>query len=114
MEALDELLGFLRRGIDWIFSFIILVWTWVIDQIASVPWSNLGALVWWKQIVLVSVGGGVGYFLYRAGREILDAGQKTLASLTTLLATFVKTLIPIAIAGLVAAAGAWTINTVQM
>ncbi len=114
MEVLDQLLGFLRQGIDWIFSFILLVWNWVIDQIASVPWSDLGSLIWWKQIMLLLVGGGVGFFLYRAGMEILVAGQQALTALATLLATFVKTLIPIMLAGLVAAAGAWAINSVQL
>jgi hypothetical protein len=113
MDLLDQLIDFVSNGINFTIGFIQSVWNWVINQISSVPWNNLGSLVWWKQLLLLGVAGGVGYFFYMAGREIIDAGQKALSSFTSLLSVFVKTLIPIALAGLVAAAGAWAINSVQ-
>src|SRR5262249_52419780 len=106
-------IGFVRDGVDFIFSFIQSVWNWVSTQISSVPWSHLGDLVWWKKILLVAIAGGVGYFFYMAGEELFVAGPKTLTSFAGLLGTFVKTLAPIALAGLVAAAGAWAINSVR-
>ena len=54
------------------------------------------------------------YLLYRAGRELLEAGEKALAALATLLAVFVRTLPPILLAGAAASAGAWVINHVNL
>jgi hypothetical protein len=68
----------------------------------------------WKVILLVVVGCVVVYFLYRAGRELLEAGEKALSAFATLLTVFVKTLPPILIAGVAAAAGAWVINHVNL
>jgi hypothetical protein len=52
------------------------------------------------------------YFLYRAIRELLEAGEKALSAFATLLAVLIKTLPPAVLAGLAAAAGAWVVNNV--
>jgi hypothetical protein len=58
--------------------------------------------------------GIVAYFLFRAARELFAAGEKAFSAFLTLLTVFAKTVPPILIAGLAAAAGAWVVNHVQM
>ncbi len=113
MQFIDQLLRFLRQGIAAIFTFIDLIWRWSVQQIMAVPWHELGALPLWKQLLLVLVAGTVVYLLYRAIRELLEAGEKALAAFATLLTVLIKTLPPALLAGLAAAAGAWVINNIS-
>ena len=114
MQILNQLLQFLKQAFSAIFNFIQTIWQWSVAQILAVPWHQLGSLPWWKVIILVVTGVVVFYLLYRAGRELLEAGEKALAALATLLAVFVRTLPPILLAGAAAAAGAWVINHVNL
>lgn len=113
MNLLDQLLQFLLDGIRWIVSFIQLIWSWSVTQIANVPWEALGDLPIWKMVILALTAGGVGFLLYRAGKILFEAGEGTLKALSTLLSAFVQTLVPVLLAGLVATAGAWIINNVN-
>ena len=113
MQFIDQLLRFLRQGIAAIFSFVELIWRWAVQQILAVPWSELGALPLWKQLLLVLTAGTVIYLLYKAIRELLEAGEKALAAFATLLTVLVKTLPPALLAGLAAAAGAYVINNIN-
>ena len=113
MEFVDQLIAFLRDGIAAIFRFVEIVWTWSIAQIRAVPWGSLGDLHILEQILLVLVAGVVIYLLYRAARELFDAAQNALAAFATLLGAIVRTLAPVLVAGLTAAAGAWIINNVS-
>lgn len=113
MQFLDQLLNFLRQGLAAIFRFVESIWRWTVEQIMSVPWNALSELELWKQLLLVIVAGAVIYLLYRAARELLEAGEKVLSAFAALLTVFVKTLPPILIAGLVAAGGAWVVNNVS-
>jgi hypothetical protein len=112
MQFIDQLLNFLRTGLSAIFRFVETIWRWSVQQIFGVPWNSLGDLPLWKQLLLVVVAGVVLYFLYKAIKELLDAGEKALAAFATLLTVFVKTLPPILLAGIAAAAGAWVVNNV--
>ncbi len=112
MQFLDQLLNFLRTGLSAIFRFVETIWRWSVQQIFGVPWNALGDLPLWKQLLLVVVAGVVLYFLYKAIKELLEAGEKALAAFATLLTVFVKTLPPILLAGIAAAAGAWVVNNV--
>lgn len=114
MQFLNQLLQFLQQGLAAIFRFIQAIWQWSVGQMLAVPWDRLGDLPFWKVIVVVVIGCVVVYFLYRAARELLDAGEKALSAFATLLTVFVKTLPPILIAGVAAAAGAWVINHVNL
>jgi hypothetical protein len=114
MQIINQLLQFLKQAISAIFNFIQTIWHWSVAQILAVPWQQLGNLPWWKVIILVVTGIVVFYLLYRAGRELLEAGEKALAALATLLAVFVRTLPPVLLAGAAAAAGAWVINHVNI
>jgi hypothetical protein len=113
MQLIDQLLNFIRTGLSAVFRFIELVWRWAVQQILSVPWGALGELPLWKQLLLVIVAAAVIYLLYRAIREMLDAGEKALVAIATLLTVMIKTLPPAILAGLAAAAGAYVINNVN-
>ena len=114
MQIVNQLLQFLKQAISAIFNFIQTIWQWSVTQILAVPWQQLGTLPWWKVIILVVTGVVVFYLLYRAGKELLEAGEKALSAFVTLLTVFVRTLPPILLAGGAAAAGAWVINHVNL
>lgn len=114
MQFLNQLLGFLQQGIAAVFRFIRSIWSWSEAQIRSVPWENLGALDIWKILVLIVVAGLIIYLLYKSLKELLEAGQKALAAFATLLSVFIQTLVPVLLAGIVAAVGAWVINNVNL
>ena len=114
MQFLNQLLQFLQQGLAAIFRFVQSIWQWSVSQILAVPWDGLNDMPFWKVILLVAIACVVIYFLYRAGRELMEAGEKALSAFATLLTVFVKTLPPILIAGLAAAAGAWVINHVNL
>lgn len=109
MQFVNQLIQFLQQGIAAIFRFVQLVWTWSVGQITKaidLPW---GSMPIWKQALMVLVAIGVIYVLYRAARELWEAGEKALGALATLLMVFVRTLPLILIAGLIAAGGAWLV-----
>jgi hypothetical protein len=114
MQFLNQLLQLLQQGLAAIFRFIGSIWQWTIAQVSAVPWNRLNELSLIKVILLVAVAAAVVYLLYRAGRELLEAGEKLLSAFVTVLTVFVKTLPYILIAGVVAAAGAWVINHVNI
>src|ERR1700720_2814931 len=114
MQFINQLLQFLQQGLAAIFRFVQSIWQWSVAQILAVPWDRISTLPFWKIILLVVVAVVVVYFLYRAFRELLDAGEKALSAFATLLTVFVRTLPPILLAGVAAPAGAWVINHVNL
>jgi hypothetical protein len=113
MQFINQLLQFLQQGIAAIFRFIRMIWEWSLAQMRAVPWENLGALPFWKIVLLVLVAAVIIYLAYKAVRELLEAGQKALAAFATLLSVFVQTLVPILLAGIAAAVGAYIVNNVN-
>jgi phage-related protein len=110
-QVFNQLLQFLQQGIAAIFKFVQLIWTFSVGQISklvSVPWQNWPL---WKQIFLVLVIAGVVWALYKAGKELLEAGERTLAAFAGLLGVLIKTLPHIVLAGLIALGGAWFLNS---
>jgi hypothetical protein len=109
-EVFDQLLKFLQQGISAIFHFVELIWTWSVGQIsklAAVPWQEWPL---WKQLLLVLILVGVLWALYRAGRELLEAGAAILAAFAGLLGVLVQTLPNIFLAGVIALGGVWLVN----
>ena len=109
-DILNQILQFLQQGIAAIFRFIHLIWTWSVDQIsklASVPWQEWPL---WKQLLLVLIVAGVIWALYRAGRELLEAGAAILGAFAHLLGVLVRTLPHVMLAGIIALGGVWLIN----
>lgn len=113
MDLLDQLLQILMQGINWIVNLVQTIWNWSVEQIRQVPWEALGALPLWKKLLLGVIGAGVIFLAFRAGKILFEAGEKLLDAIATLLTAFVKTLVPVLLAGIVATAGAWIINNVN-
>ena len=109
-QVFDQLLKFLHEGISAIFRFVELIWTWSVGQISklmAVPWQEWPL---WKQLLLVIVLAAVIWVLFRAGRELLEAGAAILAAFASLLGVLVQTLPHVFIAGVIALGGVWLIN----
>jgi hypothetical protein len=113
MQFLNQLVNFLQQGISAIFGFIRSIWAWSMTQVRGVPWDNMSSLPLWKILLVIVVAGVVIYFLYKAIRELIEAGQKALAAFATLLSVFIQTLVPVLLAGIAAAVGAWIVNHVN-
>ncbi len=114
MDTLVQLQQLLQQALAGLFSYIHDVWQWCLDQIVAVPWDRVGSLPGSKVLLLIGCVGLVAYFLFRAARELFAAAEKAFAACLTLLTVVVKTVPPILIAGLAAAAGAWVVNHVQL
>jgi hypothetical protein len=114
MQLVNQFLQFLQQGLSAVFRFIEIIWRWSVTQIAAVPWNRLSELPWYKAVMLAICAGAVAYFLYRAARELLEAGEKALTAFVTLLTVLIRTLPPILLAGAAAAVGAWAINHVNL
>lgn len=114
MQILNQFLQFLRQAIVALFNVIQTIWQWSVKQILAVPWDRLGSLPWWKVVILAVTAALVAYLLYRAAKELLDAGEKALSAFVTLLTVFVRTLPPILLAGAAAAGGAWIVNHINL
>lgn len=113
-QFFNQLLQFLQQGISAIFRFVRLIWTWSVDQITTlvqVPWQNWPL---WRQILLVLVIGGVAWVLYKAAKELWDAGERILGAFATLLGVLVRTLPRVMIAGLIALGGVWLLNNLDL
>ncbi|MGO9543179.1 MAG: hypothetical protein ACLPPF_00050 [Rhodomicrobium sp.] len=113
MDIINQLLKLLSQGIAAIFHLIAWVWRWTIEQIVRVHWDRLNELSTLKVILLIVAGLAVVYLLYRAGRELLEAGEKLLNAFVTLVTVLVRTLPYILIAGIVAAGTAYIINNMN-
>jgi hypothetical protein len=113
-QIFDQFLQFLQQGIAAIFRFVQLVWTWSMDQITKMmqaPWESWPI---WKQIVLIVVIAVVAYFLFIAARQLWYAGVHVLAAFASFLGALVVTLPSILLAGVVALAGLWVINNLNL
>lgn len=110
-QIFNQVLQFLQQGIAAVFKFVQLIWTFSVGQITklvSVPWQNWPL---WKQVFLALVIAGVVWALYKAGKELLEAGERTLAAFAGLLGVLIKTLPHIVLAGLIALGGVWFLNS---
>src|SRR6266404_5651205 len=109
-QVFDQLLKFLHEGISAIFRFVEIIWTWSVEQISklmAVPWQEWPL---WKQFLLVLILAGVIWALYRAGRELLEAGAAILGAFAHLLGVLVRTLPHVMLAGIIALGGVWLVN----
>jgi len=112
-QVSDQSRQFLERGIDEVFRFIQLVWTWSSDQIIKVtqaPWEHWPL---WKQVLLVIVAAAVAYFLFIAAMQLWTAAINVLAAFATFIGTVIVTLPTILIAGAIALAGLWVVNNLN-
>jgi len=113
-QIFDEFLQFLQRGIAEIFRFVHLVWNWSNDQITKMmhaPWESWPL---WKQILLVIVIAVVAYVLFRAAQQLWEAAVHVLSAFASFLGALVVTLPTILVAGIIALAGLWVINNLNL
>ncbi len=113
-QIFNQLLQFLQQGIAAIFKFVQLIWTWSVGQISlltQVPWQSWPL---WKQVLLVVVIGAVAWALYKAAKELWEAGEKILAGFAALLGVLVRTLPSVIVAGLIALGGVWVLNNLDL
>jgi hypothetical protein len=113
-QILNQILQFLQDGIAAIFRFIQLVWNWSSAQIAklfSVPWESWPL---WKQFLLAVILAIVIWLLFTAVMRLWASAVRVLAAFAGLLVVLVSTLPSILLAGLVALAGLWAVNNVNL
>jgi hypothetical protein len=113
-QFFNQLLQFLQQGIAAIFRFVQLVWNWSIAEITKLAQSPWESWPLWKQILLVLIAAGVIWALFRAARELWEAGERVLAAFATLLGALVRTLPSVLIAGLIALGGLWLLNNLNL
>jgi hypothetical protein len=109
-QAFNQLLHFLQQGISAIFGFVRTIWMWSVSQITTllaVPWQEWPL---WKQILLVLVLAGVIWALYKAAKELFEAGERILSAFASLLGVLVHTLPSVMLAGVIALGGVWLMN----
>jgi hypothetical protein len=113
-QILSQLLQFLQQGISAIFRFVQLVWEWSVSQVTQltqVPWQEWPIL---KQALLVIVLAGVIWAFYKAAKDLWEAGGRVLGAFAALLSVLVKTLPNVVVAGLIAVAGVWLLNNLDL
>jgi hypothetical protein len=113
-QLFNQLIQFVQQGIAAIFRFVQLVWSWSIGQITKVTAASWQSWPLWKQILLVLVVAGVIWALYKAAKELWEAGERTLAAFAGLLGVFIKTLPHVLLAGLIALGGVWLLNNLDL
>jgi hypothetical protein len=112
-QVITQIVQFLQQGIEAIFRFFQLIWTWSFGQIVSIFQSDWQSLPVWKIVVLVLVCIGIVYVLYKAAVQLWEAAEKILKAFIGLLSVLVTILPFVLIAGLIAAAGGWVIHNVN-
>ena len=113
-QIFNQLLQFLQQGITAIFTFVKMIWTWSVGQIASltqVPWQSWPL---WKQLVLAVVMVAVAFALFKVAKELWEAGEKILAAFAALLGVVVRTLPTVIVAGIIAVGGVWILNNADL
>ena len=113
-QFFNQLLQLLQQGISAIFRFVQMIWSWSVDQVVQLlesPWQTWPL---WKQVLLVLVAAAVVWAVFRAAKELWDAGERILTAFAMLLAALVKTLPAVMVAGLIALGGVWLLNNVEL
>lgn len=112
-KIINQIIDFLQQGIEAIFKFLELVWTWSFGQIISVFQSDWQSLPVWKIVLLILVLGAIAYILYKAALQLWSAAEQVFKAFVGLLSVFVSVLPFIVAAGLIAFAGGWLIQNVN-
>jgi hypothetical protein len=113
-KIIDQILQFLQDGIAAIFRFVRLVWSWSsaeITRLFSAPWENWPL---WKQLLFVIIAVVVVWILFTAAMRLWTSAVRVLGAFAGLLVALVSTLPAILLAGLVALAGLWAVNNVNL
>jgi hypothetical protein len=111
MEFLNQVLGYLQKGLDAVIGVVKQAWSFCIDQIQHLLSNHPTSIG--EILLLVVAGGVIIYLLYAAVKHVLDASHKVLVAIGTLLGVVIQTVLPVVIAGLVAGGAAYVVNTYQ-
>lgn len=112
-QIINQIVQFLKTGIEAIFKFFQLVWTWSFGQIVSILSENWQSLPVWKIAVLAVTVIAIIYVLYKAAVQLWKAAEHILKAFVGLLGVLVTILPFIIVAGLIAAGGGWVIQNVN-
>lgn len=112
-QIFNQLLQFVQQGITAIFNFIQLIWSWSVDQIATLMSVSWQAWPFWKQLLLAVIAIAVVYALFSVAMQLFEAGARILTAFATLLIAFVNTLPSVIVAGVIALGGVWLLNNVD-
>ena len=112
-KAIKQIIAFLNQGIEAVFKFLTLIWTWSFGQIITIFQSDWQSLAFWKLVILSLISIAIFYFLFSAARQIWGATETVFKSFVGLLSAFVSVLPQIVTAGLIAFAGAWVIQNIN-
>jgi hypothetical protein len=113
-KIIDQILQFLQDGIAAIFRFVRLVWSWAATEITrlfNAPWENWPL---WKQLLFVIIAAVVIWILFTAAMRLWGSAVRVLGAFAGLLVALVSTLPAILLAGLIALAGLWAVNNVNL
>jgi len=113
-QTFNQILHFAQQGIAAVFRFVELIWSWSLSQVTKVlqtPWQSWPL---WKQILLALVVAGIAWVMYKVVKELWESGERTLAAFAGLLGAFIKTLPMVLVAGIIALAGIWVLNNVDL
>jgi len=109
-QIVSQVLRFLQTGIEAIFRFVDMIWTWSVHQVTKlveVPWQDWPVL---KVILLIVVAAAVIWALYRVFWELWLGAERVLSAFAGLLVIFVQTLPRVLLAGVIALGGLWLAN----
>lgn len=109
-QIVSQILHFLQTGIEAIFHFVEMIWTWAVHQVTKlveVPWQDWPIL---KVLLLIVVAAAVVWALYRVFWELWLGAERVLSAFAGLLVVFVQTLPRVLLAGLIALGGVWVMN----
>ena len=112
-KIVKDVVDLLKQGINAVFDFLALVWSWSFGQVVEVFQSDPQSLPIWKLIVLVIVVGAIAYVFYKAGSELWAATLAVFHSFIALFGAFVSVVPYVIVAGLVAFAGGYVIKNVN-
>lgn len=113
-QIIDQIVAFLKMGIEAIFRFFELVWTWSFGQMLAIFQSDWQSLPIWKIAILILAVAAIAYVLYRGIIQLWKAAEQILKAFIGLLTVLVSILPFVLIAGLIAAGASWVIQNVTL
>lgn len=113
-QIIDQIVAFLKMGIEAIFKFFELIWTWSFGQMVEIFRSDWQSLPIWKIAILAIAVIAIAYVLYKGIIQLWKAAEQILKAFIGLLSVLVSILPFILVAGLIAAGTSWVIQNVNL
>lgn len=113
-DTVAQIVDLIKQGIDALVDFLALVWNWSFGEIYTIFQSDWQALPVWKMIVLGVVVVAIAFAIYKAARELWDAGVSLVKALVAMVFAFVTVLPYVVVAGVLAFGGGYVIKNVDL